>query len=240
MPKVLEEWTVLPHGKLTHLADDVMVVEGSIHMPVGEFPRRMTIVRLADGRLVIYSAIALDETEMAALEAFGRPAFLIVPCDIHRMDAKIWKARYPALIVVAPEGARKKVEDVVHVDAIEADFGDPRVQLVTVPGTGGHEAALLFRGPVDTTLEVNDLIANLDDRPGFGGWLLRLAGFAGGEPRIPNVIDFKIVKDRDALRDQLEAWARIDGLARIVVSHGAVVTNEPRRVLRELAATMDA
>jgi len=33
----------------------------------------MTIVRLGDGRLVVFSAIALDEDEMAALEAFGRP-----------------------------------------------------------------------------------------------------------------------------------------------------------------------
>jgi hypothetical protein len=33
-------------------------------MPVGNITRRMTVVRLRDGKLVIFSAIALDEVEM--------------------------------------------------------------------------------------------------------------------------------------------------------------------------------
>jgi hypothetical protein len=64
------------------------------------------MVRLNDSRLVVFSAIALDEDEMAALEAYGRPAFLIVPSDKHRLEVKIWKDRYPAMQVVAPEGSR--------------------------------------------------------------------------------------------------------------------------------------
>ena len=38
-------------------------------MPMGHLKRRMTIVRLADRRLVVYSAIALDEDEMARIES---------------------------------------------------------------------------------------------------------------------------------------------------------------------------
>ena len=34
-----------------------------------ELPRRMTVVRLTDSRLVVFSAIALDDDEMAGLEA---------------------------------------------------------------------------------------------------------------------------------------------------------------------------
>ena len=93
MPKPFTEWTVLPHGKLSRLDDNLLSVTGELHMPVGDFPRRMTVARLYDGRLVVYSAIALDELEMQALEAFGEPSFLVVPNDIHRMDAKIWKDR---------------------------------------------------------------------------------------------------------------------------------------------------
>src|SRR6188768_2605832 len=88
MPKPFTEWTVLPHGKLSRLDDSLLSVTGDLPMPVGDFPRRMTVVRLDDGRLVIFSAIALDETEMRALEAFGAPSFLVVPNDIHRMDEK--------------------------------------------------------------------------------------------------------------------------------------------------------
>src|SRR5688572_17841063 len=121
-----ETWTVLPHGKLEQIDDGLLTVVGDIPMPTGDFPRRMTVVRLADRRLVIYSAIALDEDEMQQIERFGTPAFLIVPDDIHRLDAKAWKDRYPEMKVITPAGSRDKVCEVVRVDATEIDFGDPR------------------------------------------------------------------------------------------------------------------
>jgi hypothetical protein len=240
MPKPFEEWTVLPHGKLTKIDDDVLTVTGTLHMPLGDYPRRMTVVRLSDGRLVIYSAIALDEREMHALESYGTPAFLIVPGDIHRLDAKIWRDRYPNLLVVTPPGAREKVEQAVHVDATDVDFADPFVRFVAVPGTEGHEAALLIERPSGATLVVNDLIWNLDDRPGFGGWIMKVAGFTGTTAHIPPLVDFKLIKDKPALRAQLEAWSRVEGLERIVVSHGDIVTREPRAVLHRLAESLAA
>src|SRR6185369_5421525 len=125
MTKPFEQWTVLPHGKLTQIDENILTVVGEIHMPLMDLPRRMTVVRLSDSRLVVFSAIALDEDEMAALEAYGDPAYLIVPSDKHRLDAKIWKDRYPALLVVAPEGARAKVEEIVPVDSASPRFDDP-------------------------------------------------------------------------------------------------------------------
>jgi hypothetical protein len=240
MPKPFQEWTVLPHGKLSRLDDNLLSVAGDLHMPLGDYPRRMTVVRLNDSRLVIYSAIALDESEMQAIEVFGEPAYMIVPGDLHRMDAKIWKDRYPNMIVVAPAGIRKRVEQVVPLDQTTADFGDPRVHFVTVPGTEEHEAALVVETASGTTLVVNDLIWNLDDRPGFGGWLLGALGFTGIEPRIPPIVALKAVKDKNALRGQLEAWALIDNLNRIIVSHGSIVTRDPSAVLVHLAKDLAA
>src|SRR5262249_45026158 len=141
MPQPLKEWKVLPHGQLSALDENILSVVGELHMPLMDLPRRMTVVRLADGRLIIYSAIALHEDEMRALEAFGRPSFLIVPSDIHRIDAKIWKDRYPEIRVITPVGARAKVEELVPVDSSSADFGDPNVTLTPVAGTMGREAA---------------------------------------------------------------------------------------------------
>jgi hypothetical protein len=240
MPGILKEWTVLPHGALTHVDSNLLTVVGDLPMPAGTFPRRMTVVRLRDSRLVIYSAIALDEPEMQAIEAWGTPSFLIVPSDIHRKDAKIWKERYSGLFVIAPEGARKKVEEVVPVDATSINFEDPNVHFTTVPGTEGHESALLVNTGSSTTLVVNDLIWNVDDRPGFGGWLFRMAGFTGSAPKIPVFVALKSVKDKPSLKAQLEQWAAVDGLTRIIVSHGAIVATDAPRVLRRLAESLAA
>ena len=88
-------------------------------------------------------ALGLDE--MAALEAYGRPAYLIVPSDKHRLDAKIWKDRYPEIQVIAPEGARAKVEETVQVDTVEPLSDDPNVQFITVPVTRGRRLQRIAR-----------------------------------------------------------------------------------------------
>jgi hypothetical protein len=140
--------------------------------------------------------------------------------------------------VIAPLGARAKAAEVVPVDEVRADFGDPSVRFVTVPGTNDQEAALVVTAGAETVLIVNELIWNVANRPGFGGWLFRLAGFTGGDPKIPALVAIKSIKDRPALKEQLEAWARLPGLARIIVSHGDVITRDPAGVLRELAASL--
>jgi hypothetical protein len=238
MPQPLKQWKVLPHSPLEEIEDGLLTVTGEISMPLGKLTRRMTIVRLQDARLVIYSAIALGATEMALIEWYGRPSFLVVPSDLHRLDARIWKERYPALIVCAPEGAREKVEEIVHVDTTAPDFGDPNVSFVTVPGVEGHEAALVVRTLRGTTLVVNDIVGNIHDAHGIGGWVLEKAGFAGDEPQVPRIVKKKIVEDERALEAQLEEWAAIPSLARILVSHGAPIENDPRGALRALARSL--
>jgi hypothetical protein len=238
MTKPNENWNVLPHGKLTPIDDGMLTVEGRIKMPLLDLPRRMTVVRLHDSRLVVWSAIALDDAAMATFEAFGRPAFLVVPNDHHRLDAKAWKNRYPELKVIAPEGARERIADVVAVDTTSPDFGDPGVTFVTVPGTREHEAALVVRKERGTTLVLNDLVGNIHAASGIDGWLLRLAGFAGDDAQIPRVVKMALVKDAADLRAQLLEWAELPGLRRIIVSHGDPIESEPRRTLRDLAASL--
>lgn len=238
MTKPFQQWTVLPHGKLSQIDDNILTVVGEIHMPLMDLPRRMTVVRLNDSRLVVFSAIALDEDEMTSLEVYGQPAYLIVPSDKHRLDSKIWKDRYPAIQVVAPEGARAKVEETVPVDTVAPRFEDPNVQFVQVPGTRGREAALVVRTPKGTTLVLNDVVGNIRDAAGFGGWLLHMAGFAGKDAQIPKVVKMAVVEDTSALRAQLLQWAQIESLIRILVSHGSPIEENPRQVLRELAGSL--
>ncbi len=238
MTATLEKWEVMPHQAPVRVTDDILTVVGEIAMPLMTLPRRMTVVRLAGRRLVVFSAIALGELEMDRLEQFGTPAFLIVPNDHHRMDAKVWKERYPAMRVIAPPGAREAVAKAVPVDATAADFGDPSVRLVIVPGTGEREAALEVRRPGGLTLVVNDVIGNIRDAHGFGGWLLKRMGFAGEEPHVPGPVKFAMVEDKKALRAQFLAWANDAALRRILVSHGDPIEEDPQGALKALAAAL--
>jgi hypothetical protein len=238
MPATHKQWIVLPHGKLQELEPGILTATGYLHMPFTRLPRRMTVARLAGGRLVIFSAIALDDACMRKLESYGQPAFLVVPSDKHRLDAKIWKDRYPAMVVVAPEGSRKNIEDVVEVGTSAPRFDDPNVEFVTVPGTAEKEAALLIHTPDGATLVVNDLIGNIRNSTGLGGWFLRLMHFAGDEPQIPRPVRWTMVKDVVALRDQLLQWANVPALRRVLVAHGDAIDFQPAEALRDLAHSL--
>jgi len=200
MSAPLETWKVLPHGALTAVDDNVWTVVGQIHMPVGDFQRRMTVARLCDGGLVVYSAIALNEDEVQRLENLGRMARLVVPGEDHRLDAKIWLQRYPTMHVAAPAGTRERALEVVPVESTDPDFGDPNIRWISVPGTREHEAASTVRGARGTTLIVNDLIADIRHEHGFTGWMLRLMDFSGDEPNLPGVRRLAMVKDSESLR----------------------------------------
>jgi hypothetical protein len=235
MTAPFKEWTVLPHGKLTRIDDRILTVVGDLKMPLLEFPRRMTAVRLKSGDLVIFSAIALQDPEMAELEAFGRPAFLVVPSTRHRIDAPNYKRRYPGITVVAPHFGIEKTRDVVAVDTSTPDFGDPTVRYVEIAG----DSALEVDGEDGLTLIVNDLIGDIHGERGLGGWLLRVMGFAGDEPHVPGPVKLAVGKHKGEVAQQFRRWAERDNLRRIIVSHGESIEGDPRGALRKLATSLE-
>lgn len=241
MADVNETWKVLPHGAVTEVDDGILTVTGELPMPFGRFPRRMTAVRLGDGTIAIYSAVALDAAGMVRIEAMGRPAVLIVPSEHHVMDARSWKQRYPDIRVLAPPGARESVEAAVAVDASEDVLGDPEVRLTVVPGTGEGESALEVRRGGRLTLIVNDVIGNVGPRGGFGArTMLRLMGLGVAGPQVPRTAKFLLIKNKAALAGQFRAWAEAPGLERILVSHGDAIEREPAAALRRLAVSLGA
>lgn len=235
MPKCHQTWTVLPHGGLQEVTEDIWCVEGSLPGP--PIPRTMTMVRLADGRLVIHSAVALNDASMKQIEAWGRPSFLVVPGIGHRLDAKIYKDRYPAIVVMCPPGARKNVETVLSVDRTDIDFGDPNVAWEALDGTGEREGVLTVRSSVGTTLILNDTMMNLAPIAGFKGLISGVMGFVG-PTKLPPIPKMLLVKNKAALRAHFERLAATPGLRRIIVSHGAIVSAEPAAALRSVAATI--
>lgn len=211
-----------------------MTVTGDLKMPLTLLERRMTLVRLRDGRLVVYSALALDPQQVRVLEDFGTPAFLVVPNHLHRNDAFSWKQRYPTLNVVAPSGARTQVEEVVPVDTCTPDFGEDSVRFVELPGTASRESPLEEREGERLTLVLNDIVGNL---PKSDGVVLRALGFAGDQPRVPRMVNEALVKNAGALRAQFEAWAE-QPVACTLVSHGRPILERAPEVLRSLARSL--
>jgi len=240
MTAILERWKVLPHGPLEEIDEGILTVAGEIKMPLGNFPRRMTVVGLSGNRTAIFSAIALNSAEMRKIEQLGTPSFLIVPSDMHRLDARIWKECYPAIRVVTPSGARMRVAEIVQVDSSDDILQDEAVRFQNVAGTGGHESALTVRRAHGVTLICNDIIGHVTHPHGLGAQVMaRLMGFGVSEPQVPRIVRRKIVVDPKALASQFRDWAALRDLRRIIVSHGDPIETKPREALIALAEKLE-
>jgi hypothetical protein len=229
-------WTVLPHREIEKLEPNLWVVEGTIRMPAGELGRRMCIARLGDGRLVFMNAIPLREQSMREVEAFGKPAFLLVGNGFHRLDIAAFKQRYPELRVLAGEGSRKRVEEMVRVDGSWNDAPrDPNVTVEHLGGTKVDEAVVSVRSDGRVSLcFFGDTLMNLPHMPGVGGFVFRLIG-SSGRPRVTRIARWFVVGDRSLLREHLLRLAARPGLARLIPCHGAIVAQDAPGVLRRVA-----
>ena len=237
MAKLHDQWKVLPHGPLQEVEPGLLTVVGQIPMPLGNFPRRMTVIGLPGSRTAIWSPIALPEAEMRRIEALGTPSFLIIPTPAHRLDARPFLARYPQIKVITAPNAVKRVEEAVPVDDVSADLG-PAAELITLAGVDQLELAAIVRTKGGVTILTNDVIGNVGHPQGPGAWVMsRLMGF-GPTPRIPRVARRMFVKDAAALAAQLRDWGSLEGLRRVIPSHGDIIDRDPAVVLVGLAKSL--
>ena len=200
--------------------------------------RVMTIARLDSGELALLNVIALNDDAMREIEAFGRPAYIVVPNGWHRLDAKVFADRYPEARVLTPSGARSKVAEVVRVSGTLADFpADPNVSLFELDGVGGSEGVMQVRSNGRSTLVFTDAIFNMPHLPGLQGFVLRYVTNSTGGPRVSRLFRLMAMKDKRALREHFERLATPD-LARIVVSHHESVNENAQSVLQSVASTL--
>ncbi len=221
---------------LLPLAENLWRVEASV--PGMSLRRAMTVARRTDGRLVIHSAVLMDDPAMQELERLGEPAFLVVPSQYHRIDAPAYKKRYPSIRVFCPKGARKGVEKRVAVDGTYEDYlPDDAVRLEPLRGVGDLEGLMVVRSADGVTLVFNDIVFNMDRKKDLFGYLITTAFGSAPGPRISRLSKLTLVKDRAALKDDLLRLAATPGLVRAIPAHEKVAAGaEAAEMLRKATA----
>ncbi len=232
MAKCFTTWTVLPHDPIEKHAENLWSVSGN--MPGGN-QRRMTLARRADGGLVIHNPIALDDAEMKEVEAFGKPAFLIVPNAFHRQDSIIYKQRYPALSVLCPQTARKKVSQIVdvagHLDEMPKDAN---VEVFHLRGMQEREGAIRVRSQQGNGLVFNDALLNLEPGSGVAAFFMAPTGTLS----VPRFARWMLMKRGAELKGHLQELAGSSGLTQLVPGHGKVITSDAATALQAAAARL--
>ncbi len=225
MAKALDTWHVMPHGELTQYAENLWSIEADV--PDMPLKRRMTLVKRANGGVVVHSAIALEDALMTRIDSWGKVDTIVVPNGWHRLDAPMFKKRYPDAKVVCPRGSRKKVEEVVAVDAdYESCDSDDSVSFEHLAGTKDAEGVLRVRSKDGVTLVFNDVLFNVPHLPGVQGFVLKLLGSTGG-PKVTRIGKLFVVRKKAALKAHLTRLIA-DDLVRLIPGHGDVIdSNAP-------------
>lgn len=227
-------WNPLPDGPIEQLEDNLISVPGHVPgMPRGT--RRMSIARRADGKLVFYDSFAVDDEKLAAIRAFGEPAYQIITNRHHCREVAVFQERLGLKTFCAPSVA-DAVRKRVRIDGFHADLPpDPSMELRPVGGLRTGEAWLLVRSGPRVSVLVADSVMWFPD----GGWPLRLMGLVGPEPKVAPPF-FRLIQlaDRRAFRASFEGL--LDGpITRVVPCHGPVIDGDPApRLRRSLDAAL--
>jgi len=227
-------WRVATHRPLEQLADGLWQVEADLQgVPIG---RRMSIVRLASGDLVVNNVIACDAPTMAAIDALGTVRWIVVPSGFHRLDAPAYAARYPAAKVVAPAGSAKRISERCRVDGtLDALPTDPALRWEALDGVPAEAVLVHATSDGATTLVFNDALMNLPAKlPGLAGFAMGLIGSTGG-PKVTPTAKWFLIRDRPRYATHLRLLAETPGLARVIVAHGANLTSDAAAALRSAA-----
>ena len=153
------------------VAPDVWIVDSALPGMVGRvLGARMTVLRLANGELLLHSPTRFSPRLKGALEMLGRIRHLVAPNPVHWMFLAEWQRACPDAVTWAAPGVRARGQvrragvELDHdiADGTQAAWGGA-VEVVTVPGGLGFTETALFHHP-SATLVLTDLVVNLEPR----------------------------------------------------------------------------
>jgi hypothetical protein len=234
MAKPPRPWIVTRHDPIEKLEDNLWAVAGDV--PGLPFRRRMTIIKRADGTLLFFNAIPLEEAALKEITDWGKPAILVVPHDQHMIDARPFAEKL-GLKLYGPKECEAKIRERAEMSGtLEALPPDPAIRIEPVAGVKNGEPALVVASAGGhTNILVSDVIMNNTKQ--HIGFFPRMMGFAGHAKVVP-VFRMMFLKDKGALKSQLNRWADLPGLARLVPSHGDIVSSAAADALRAASATL--
>ena len=213
--------------------EDIWLAEGTTAEVAGfRYPTRMAVIRLADGRLFIWSPVRLSQELRAAVDRLGTVSYLVAPSRSHHLFLADWRAAYSGAALYAAPGLREWRPDL----AIDGELGDAPIpewsdDLDQVVVANFIATEVVFFHRKSRTALFTDLIQHFD-RGWFSGWRAAVAWLdlmSAPEPQVPR-------KFRAALVDRRSARAAIRRVlawptAQVVMAHGQPVTEDGREFI---------
>ena len=208
-------------------APDVFVVDSVMPGLIGKLlPVRMTIIRLANGDLMLHSPTPFSRRLGREVEALGPVRHLVAPNSVHWMFVRDWQQACPDATAWAAPGLRNRRQ--VRRSGLRLDHDLPGsaaavwdgIELVVVPGGLGFREVALFHRRSET-LVLTDLVLNLEPHK-LPAWFRPLARRVGTTAPDGMPPPWSRAAIRLRRREAAEAAAAVVALApkRVLFAHG--------------------
>lgn len=221
---------------MREIDDGIWVCDRRFRVAGLEIGTRMTVVQLDDGSLFLHSPVARTPELVKDLDALGPVRHVVAPNLHHHLYVNDY-AGLPGVRLYASPGLAEKRQRRIRFDEVLSDEAPDawRGQIDQHCFQGApfmREVAFFHRR--SGSLLLTDLCFNfVECAHGPTRWWLRAMGGLGrfGPPRHVRLL----LRDRRAARrsaDALLAW----DVRRVIVTHGVVLQQSAKRVLREAFA----
>lgn len=194
---------------------------------------RMTVVRVADGRLWLHSTSAPTDELCAALDRLGAVSWIVVPNRFHHMNAAAMKARYRDACVIGPATARDRNKnlalDVTFDDASAASLV-PDLSPVPLQGAPFLDETLVFDAPSRTLIAADLMMCGCPADHWTWRWTSRVTG-QYLRYKAPPDVRWK-TRRSPLVAASLDEIARLP-VERILVAHSDPVVDRPLEQLAE-------
>lgn len=208
---------------MKQLAPDLWIADQPLSVLGLELGARMTVVRLADGRLLLHSPIKPAPDVVDAVRALGDVAALVAPNRFHHLFAAAWFDFFPSAKLFLAPGLEKKRSDLPAAGVL-SETPDPlwagtleQIELRGIPLTN----EIVFYHPASRTLIATDLAFHIgQESPALTQLVFRASGAYG--KLAPTYLERFLIRDNAAFRASLQRildWP----FERVIVAHGTVV-----------------
>lgn len=216
------------------IANDVMLLSFPWRTLGIDFRRNVTLLRLADGKVVVHSTASFTEQDVPAIRRFGEPGWLVEATLMHDTFAKQARAALPDIPYLAPEGFAKAAGVQTKSLLPPPQEWDGEIDVFKIDGVRMNEHALFHRR--SRTLVLADLFFSFPEET--SGWPRFFVRHVMRLPRLFGISSFYrsfIIRDKEAFARSMSALLALD-FERLVVAHYEPIETEAKRVVEKAVA----
>jgi hypothetical protein len=222
------EVTYPPLDRLKPVAEDVWIVDSGPLKAAGfiPLPVRMTVIRIAEGGLLLHSPTRFDPGLKRQMDEIGPIRHIVSPNSAHWMFVKDWQRHAPDATVWAAPGLRERAQvrkSGIRLDrdlAPSAEGWPAGLQQIHVPGAGGFREVCLFHAG-SRTLVLTDLVQNLEPEklPLIVRPFAAVAGVTAPDGRAPVYLRAIVRAKGDAAKSAARELVALQP-ERVIFAHG--------------------